>query len=402
LAGGTVFAQGLIALSLPLLTRLYTPGDFALLAVYMSILGLVTAVACLRLNLAIPLPEDDGESMSLLALALIAAAVMSLGIALLVIFAPDASARLLGQPEMISYLWMIPVGVFLAAVYNALQYWASRKQRFPLITRTRMTRAVGGAATQVGFGIAHPTPFGLLFGHMLYSGLGVLGLVRNIWREDRVVLSSVRPASARAALVRYRRFPLYSVPEALFNTGGIQVPVLLIAAIAAGPEAGFLMLAMQVMGMPMALFGSSVAQVYLAEAPRRRRDGTLGLFTKQAMFGLLKAGGPPLIGIGLLSPVLFPWIFGDSWGRAGNIVAWMTPWFILQFIASPISAVLHVTDNVRVAMVLQAFGFVLRLSIVLIAASCFRGWLVEAYALSGAVFYALYAFVIQKVAKRDG
>lgn len=400
LTGGTLFAQGLMALSLPVLTRLYTPEDFAMLAVYMAILGLLTAVSCLRLNLAIPLPERDEEAINLVALSLVSAIVVTAGLALVVIADAAAAASVLGRPEMEPYLWMVPAGVFLAAAYNALQYWATRRQRFHLVTRTRMTRAVGGAGAQLGIGLANPTPFGLLFGHMLYSGLGVIGLSRAMLREDRALFSAVGRDASRAALVGYRRFPLYSVPEALFNAGGIQLPILVIASVAAGPEAGFVMLAMQVMGVPMALLGSSVAQVYLAEAPRRLREGTLVPFTRKAMLGLLKSGGVPLVLVGVVSPLLFPLAFGEEWTRAGLIVAWMTPWFVLQFVTSPISAVLHVTGDVPAAMALQGFGLVLRLGSVLAAASFARTWLVEVYALSGFVFYGIYMLMIRWVLAR--
>lgn len=400
LAGGTVFAQGLMALSLPVLTRLYTPADFALLAVYMAILAVLSAVACLRLNLAIPLPERDDQAMVLVVLSLLAAACFGLGVGIVVLADSRAVAAMLRQPGLQPYLWMIPVGVFLAAAYNALQYWATRKQRFVLVTRTRVTRAVGGAGTQLGFGLAQPTPFGLLFGHMLYSGLGVVGLWRFLWKQDRELLRSVNVDAARKTLSTYRRFPLLSVPEALFNTGGIQLPVLVIAAVAAGPEAGFLVLAMQVMGVPMGLLGSSVAQVYLAEAPKRLREGTLGPFTRKTMLGLLRIGGIPLAVLGATSPFLFPYIFGGEWARGGLLVAWMTPWFVLQFVTSPISAVLHVTGDMFAAMLLQAFGLVLRLGSVIAAASLAKDWVAEVYALSGMLFYAVYLLVVRSVLAR--
>ena len=127
LTSGTVFAQGLAVLALPLLTRLYSPEDFALLAVYVAIIGIATVVSCLRYNIAIPLPEDDADGMALLAVALIAAIVVSALLALPTLLAPSQTAALLGQPMLAPYLWMVPVGVLLASMYNALQYWSSRK-----------------------------------------------------------------------------------------------------------------------------------------------------------------------------------------------------------------------------------------------------------------------------------
>lgn len=56
LVGGTAFAQALMVLVLPLLTRLYTPEDFNVLAVYASILSIISVAACLRLEITVPLP----------------------------------------------------------------------------------------------------------------------------------------------------------------------------------------------------------------------------------------------------------------------------------------------------------------------------------------------------------
>lgn len=250
-----MFGQGLMALSLPFLTRLYAPEDFSLLAVYMAIVGILATVSCLRLNIAIPLPEEDADGMMLVALSLLAATALSVALALPVILAPEAAAAFLGQPAITPLLWMIPLGVWVASVYTALQYWASRRKRFGLITRTRMTRAVGVAGTQMGFGVAAPGPFGLLFGHMIYGGLGVFGLARSIWSQDRAALRAISWSRLRRVLRTYRRFPIWSVPEALFNSAGVQVPVMIIAAAAIGPEAGLVMLAMRVMGLPTRYLG---------------------------------------------------------------------------------------------------------------------------------------------------
>lgn len=57
LAGGTAFSQLLAILVLPILTRLYTPNDFSVLAVYLAILGILTSINCLRIEIAIPLPK---------------------------------------------------------------------------------------------------------------------------------------------------------------------------------------------------------------------------------------------------------------------------------------------------------------------------------------------------------
>ena len=67
-ASGTAVAQLLLALAMPVLTRLYTPADYGALAVYSSMLTVLVVVASLRYEPAIPLPEDEMTAGSLLVL----------------------------------------------------------------------------------------------------------------------------------------------------------------------------------------------------------------------------------------------------------------------------------------------------------------------------------------------
>jgi O-antigen/teichoic acid export membrane protein len=59
MTAGTALGQGLVVVLAPLLTRLYTPTDFGVLAVYGSVVSLVAVVASLRYELAIALPGRD-------------------------------------------------------------------------------------------------------------------------------------------------------------------------------------------------------------------------------------------------------------------------------------------------------------------------------------------------------
>lgn len=401
LTGGTAFAQGVTVLALPFLTRLYSPEDFAILAIYVALLGIVTTVSCLRFNIAIPIPKDDKDGMSLLVMALASALCITLLSAIPFGLLRNQTAQLLNRPEIASYLWLLIPGIAFASIYNALQYWASRKKRFKLVTQTRVIRSVGMVSTQFALGVASATPFGLILGQVVYTAMGIIGLGRSLLINDKQALREQRAQNVIAQIKQYKGFAYLSTPEALFNSAGVQLPVIIIAAVVAGTEAGFVMLAMRVMGMPMALVGSSVSQVYLAEAAERERHGELGALTWRMMGKLLKLGGPILALVGISAPFVFPIVFGTEWQRAGVIVAWMTPWFILQFITSPVSSLLHVRGFLGTALMLQVCGFAIRVGAVSISAVVAIGWISEIYALSGAMFYILYLVAVVNIANRE-
>lgn len=393
LIGGTALAQALSVLVLPLLTRLYTPDDFSVLAVFMSILGILSVIACMRLEVAIPLPERDEDAANLLALSLAFAAILSLITALTIALFEDHVIALIKQPKLRPYLWMVPLGMWAGGTYTGVQYWATRKQNFSRLARTRIVQSVGGAVTQTGLGWAGHAPFGLLLGQLINNGAGLIDLGRDAWRTDRQALRAVRLSRMYRALSEHRRFPTYSVLDGLTNAIGIQGPIIIIAAAAVGPEAGYVSLATRVMAIPMGLVGGAVAQVYLSRAPAELRAGTLGPFTIEILGGLIRAGVGPLLFAGLVARPVFALIFGSEWERAGELVAWMTPWFLLQFLASPVSVVMYVTERQLGLFLTTLGGLVIRLGSTVVAYMFCKGLFSELYALSGAIFYAICVVV---------
>lgn len=398
LVGGTAFAQALTVLVLPLLTRLYTPEDFSILAVYTAILGIVTVAACLRLEIAIPLPEHDRDAANLLALALSSSALVGVLLVVVVWLFPGQIVLLVCQPKLRPYLWLLPVGVWLGSSYATLQSWATRKKRFSEVARTRMTQAVSGSGLQVALGWAAMAPLGLLVGHMISSGAGIFGLMLDIIKKDHASLHSINRHDMWKMFHRFDRFPKYSTFDSLANGFGMQLPIIVIAASTIGAEAGFLLLAIRTMQAPMGLIGGAVAQVYLSRAPEELRSGNLGHFSGEVLRGLTKTGVGPLLFVGIVAPAVFSLLFGVRWARAGELVLWMTPWFIFQFIASPISMIMHVRNQQATMLVITSFGLFLRLGSMLLANHYDQNHFSEYYAVSCAIFYAVCFLIFSRTA----
>lgn len=394
LVGGTGIAGAISALMLPVLTRLYTPHDFSLLAVLTGMIAIVSVAACLRFDIAIPVPEQDSEAANVLGLAVLSLAAIVMLLAGAVLIVPASWLARFNQPDLESYLWLVPVGVLAVALNSALQFWLVRRKDFAVIARNRIAQAGAGAGTQASVGWLSGTTLGLILGPTVAAAVGCAGLAYRIFSIENNLLRDINWPRMRAALSNYYRFPKYSALEALSNNAGIQLPIILIAALAAGPEAGFLMLAISVIQAPMGLLGTAVGQVFLSRAPREFRLGHLGTFTATILGGLLKTGIGPLILGGLLAPDLFAKVFGEEWRRAGVLMAWMTPWFVMQFLASPVSVALHVANRQRAALFLQLFGVILRVGAVYGASLIAMGLISEAYAVSGFVFYLVYLVVV--------
>ncbi|WP_201532119.1 lipopolysaccharide biosynthesis protein [Psychrobacter sp. LFX-11D] len=396
LVGGTAFAQLITIILLPVLTRLYSPEDFGVLAVYLSFVSLISVVSCLRLEIAIPIPKEDKDALVLFVLSLGSVVVITLlTVVGTILFSKQIYLATEGKLE--GYVWLIPLSVFFSGIYAALQYWATRHKAFSLVAKTRLSQAVGGSSTQIGLGYAGLGPLGLLIGQLVSIGAGIIGLSRYFIKNSSSLLRDVKFSELKSVFKQYDRFPKYSTWEAFANSGAMQIPVILIAYYAVSAEAGFLMLAMRLLSAPMSLIGGAVGQVYLAEASEKNYEGQLRQFTHNTVRALAKIGTPTIIFAGMAAPFLIPIIFGKEWQRAGILIAWMSPWFLMQFITSPVSMALHITNNPKIAMLLQFFGLLLRVGGVVISGLYYRSYIVEVYAITGFIFYSIYLFVVLSV-----
>lgn len=398
LVSGTASAHLITAAAMPILSRLFDPGEFGALAVFAGIVGTIAAAACLRFDVAIAVPEKDRDAFGLLGLGLLSATVVSLAAAAMVAVFPGWIAQITSQPALQRGAWLIPVGIFAAATCSALQNWSIRDGRFAQLARVRVGQSLSGSGVQIATGLGGGGALGLLVGNVVNTAVAAAYLAVRLVPRARILARELDPGALRRLWSTYRRFPVYSTWEALANSAAIHVPVILVAAVAAPDEAGYLMLAMYVLQAPMSLIGAAVGQVYLSKAPEAYRRGNLAQFTADVLNKLTAYGVGPIIAIGILSPLGFGVIFGDGWERAGRLVAWMTPWFVLQFLATPVSMSLHIAGRQRAAMLIQLFALLVRVAVVWLASQLFAESVGEAYAISGLVVYSAYLVLVANVA----
>jgi len=130
LASGAAFAQLLSMLATPILTRLYAPDAFGILAVFLSIIAVPGEIACLGYDRAIVLPEKDEEAANLLVTSLGFVALVT-GLSIVVIWLGTGTiTRLLRAAALAPYMWLVPPSILLTGVFTALSQWTTRSKRF--------------------------------------------------------------------------------------------------------------------------------------------------------------------------------------------------------------------------------------------------------------------------------
>lgn len=396
LAGGTAVGQAIVVLASPILTRLYTPEDFGVLAVYSSLLGILSTVAALRYELAIPLPEKDEDAAALVVLSMIIVFGVSMLVGLGVWLGREQVTRWINVETLKSYLWLLPVGIGLVGTYQILNYWTTRRRLFDVVSLTRLTQS----GTQVGiqlisgaFGVA---PAGLIIGHIIGQSAGIGVLIRRSGFSLR--LFSIKKLFALAK--QYRKFPLFNSWGALVNVIGLQIAPLLFATYFGTNISGLFTLTMRVLTLPATLIGNAVAQVfYPTIAAQVQNPETVRKILARASTALLLVGFPIFVLVSLWGPDIFPLIFGAKWLEAGLFARYLSPWLLLGFISSPLSTFVLAKGYQDTAMWITLYETALRISALVLGGFMGLPMLaVGLYSLVGIIISGVYIFWIYHLA----
>lgn len=366
LVGGTFGAQLIMVLAAPVLTRLYTPQDFGFLAVFVALLSLVSVIASLRYEFAIPLPDDDNEAAALLVLSLVMVLIVAALSAITVFLCRDMIAQMLNTPGLADYLYLVPLGTLFVGTYNVLYYWAIRMKEFTPLAKTRISQSVASVAIQL---VGAPLgSIALLLGQIAGYATGLFSLSLRLLRSHWSVITSVKLSNVIYVARRHKKFPLFSIWTALFNTAGVQLPAILFAALFSPADAGIYMLANRVLTMPMQLLSPAIANVFFSDAAQAYREDKLESLVTNIHSRLAHIGMPPMLVLLIAGPDIFKQIFGPEWREAGVFAQWLVPWLYLVFITSPLSPIFGVLDKLAASMAFEGILLVVRMAAILAGA----------------------------------
>ena len=137
----------------PVITRLYTPTDFGMLAVFASVCVLCYPFCTLRYTLVIPLHTNEKVGINSLAACILILLINTfiLGIAFVLFHSPILS---LFSSESIDDLWyFIPLAFFLYGISEVMSYYSTRYRNFSTIAKVSVLQKTVGASAKIVFGL---------------------------------------------------------------------------------------------------------------------------------------------------------------------------------------------------------------------------------------------------------
>jgi O-antigen/teichoic acid export membrane protein/2-polyprenyl-3-methyl-5-hydroxy-6-metoxy-1,4-benzoquinol methylase len=388
LVTGTAISQGITFAAMLVLTRIFEPEAFGLLAIFMTIVSLFSVLGGGRYELAIMLPEDDREAANVFHAATLVLTAICIFSLLAVALFHQRLAGVLGEPLVESWLWAIPAVLFVSGFSQVLGYWCGRMKRFRHVAVSRIAQSFGTMAMQIALFLVHAHGGVALIGGWIFGqSLGVAVLLVQVIRQDGAFLRDSWDGSTIPRLLHtYKNFPFYKAPYSFVSNSSSQLVIVAIRVFSSLTTVGLFSMASRAIYLPVTLVASSMNQVFYEKAATETAPGRLESFVNRVLRIQVVLMTPLLFFAAFESKLVFATLFGARWTESGSFAAFLAFAGYMYFLTSWLDRLFDVNSRQRLALVLEIAG-----SLVSLIA------LIVTLAISGSALRAVAAFTITEV-----
>jgi O-antigen/teichoic acid export membrane protein len=356
ISAGTLIGQASLMVSMPIISRIWSPQEIGYFVVFTSVVSLFSTTASLHYELSIPLPNNGKHASLLMQLSLIivffCSCLFLCGIAL-----GNLEQILTGINEIEPVKFWLPLSFLLNGVCAVWSIRSIRHQKYVNNAASKGIQGIVQSIVQLVAGAVGYNWKGLVLGQIAGQLAGILPFLDNLALGPRFTRKV--PLRYYVLLRRYRNFAIAATPSSLINAFSNNIPPLFLSALFSPDSAGLYGVGARVLQIPMRFIGQALGQVFLGQAAIARRNGHLPSVANSIYHTLFVFSVNTFIPIAIISPSLFAFVFGENWANAGDYARWLAPWLLTSFIANPLSMLVTVLEKQRQELCFQIVYLVL-------------------------------------------
>jgi O-antigen/teichoic acid export membrane protein len=377
LISGTAVAQLIPILLQPVLRRLYvTPELFGAYSVYLSLAGILLVISSFRYELAIVLPRKDSESANILFLTIILSFAFNLLILIFIVIFKAKLIIYLNLPEKYSYyLYLVPLGTFLFAFYQSLNYWLVRKKRFGAISINKFIRRGFEGTSQVSLRFIAGSN-GLILGDITGHFANILS---GIYQAGKCGLTSrlISLKKMKELLKKYSEYPKFNILPSFMSACSYLLPAIIISRSFSAVNTGYYDLSKLLLSIPLALIATSLSNVLL-QRMTEKQSKSLSILKdlRYIMSFVLLAALLEVVVISIWAEDIFTIFFGETWVYSGTISRTLVWAFALNFMVSSFSSLYISLKQIKLLSIWQVTYFIGITSLFWFEFSSFQSFLI--------------------------
>ena len=408
LISGYTFVQIIAVLIYFILSRIYTPADFGLFGLYLSIVSITGIISTGKYEMAIMLPKKDEDAMNLLGFIGFIAVLFSVILLFPVIILNAPICKLLGNEKISVWLYFIPFSTLLVGLFQGLKVYSNRFKDYRNITTANVGQSLTNSAGKLAIGPVFPGPAGLVVGSVLGELTGAAIFIGRFLKREKTNLGQMKWERMKILSKEYNLFPKFNMLQSVINNFSGSLPIFVFSSYFTPAITGFFTMGYTIIYRPVNMVATAFYQV-LAQRTIEKNNQGLRLYPdiKKFLYGLLKLVTIPFLLVALFAPAIFRIALGSEWEEAGKYAQIITPWFFATCLAMPLSFIPDMFRKQKKAMILDLIKFILRgISMVIgvVKNDVYLGLMLFSTASTVMIMYSLlwYISIIRKSEKQKG
>ncbi len=338
LASGTIISQIIPFLIAPIISRLYIPTDYALLASYSAITTIITIIATGMYDSALMLDKKDENAINTASVALLITTGVTITTLLSILVLK--SLNLYHVNVIGNWIYIIPITVFFQGGYQTLNFWNNRKSRYNRLANNKIITSTLTSIITISLGYYHFHEKGLLVSLIIGQIISFLILFIQTYKQDKHLISHVSKIQLIHSLKTHKDFPVYNLPQGFLDSIKESSLVWIISFYFGTTALGSFSFAKSILMRPLQIISGAVSQVFYQRASKQYFEtGDILSISKKTFLTLFFIGFPFALIMYLFGKNIFVIIFGHQWALAGYFSEILIFWLFITFISSPLGSI---------------------------------------------------------------
>ena len=291
MVSSTTFAQAIPLAVSPILTRIYSPDEFGVFAIYIAIFYILSSFSTMRYELAI-VQENQKNAYQIFYLCLLMSLIFFIASFLVIYLFREEISDFFKIQQHENLLFLIPISIFHHGSIQSLSFLFTRNKQFSHIASSKIMQGASGGIFQTLFGLLKNS-FGLILGFLISQLFALSALIYGFLKKRKVLPKLNIPTVVYLAK-HYKRYPLVSTFGISADNASLQLPFFFVNNFFGSTITGFFSITSKVMNAPLSIIAPSISQVFYQQIFELKKVSSheAFLFTLKAFFILLLSSIP--------------------------------------------------------------------------------------------------------------
>lgn len=351
LFSGTFLAQLINVIGALILAKIYAPELYGAYSVFLSLVGILTAVNSLKLEYIVVTDKSDKKSLNMVNTIIIIVLIMS--IIFLSLFSILKSFFFEHGITFFILAFSVLSSFFLSNS-KLLESYATRVSWFKNIAKARVLMAICTVLFQ--FILFYFSKRGLIYGYTIAVFIVLLFYLFI----SKGIIKSPDLSLFKTTLKSHKNLLSFALPSGAINSIALYIMPILLLSYFTVADVGVYALSLKVVSVPMFLISSSVSQVYFQKASEffNKSKNKLYDFTKKVAFINVSIILAILLFINTLGVYFLELFFDKDWENLSTYILMLSFLVICQTAFSPISSLIVVIRKNHIGL---SFNIILAL-----------------------------------------